>query len=239
MGRIFTLTLFSLLIGTNFAFSQLQPRDLNQIRSETRARNQAIENYDRRNLNGANTPILRNGRVVGNGRIPGSAVRSYVLAAQAETEVKVVTVGSGDTLLVDDGVNKIIISILGIDAPDAGQTFYEESKKNLNDLVAGKKIVLKYSLHNLKNKLGYFPARVFIGEKDVALNILENGFAWRNDDDKFFFEKKDDKENKQAEAKAQTAKIGIWRSEKPEKPWEYRERKTKEIEKSKKKIEKD
>jgi endonuclease YncB( thermonuclease family) len=239
MGRIFTLTLFSFLIGTNFAFSQPPPRDLNQIRSETSARNQAIESYDWRNPNGANTPILRNGGLVGNGRIPGSAVRSYVLAAQAETEVKVVTVGSGDTLLVDDGVNKIIISILGIDAPDAGQPFYEESKKHLNDLVEGKKVVLKYSLLNLKNKLGYFPARVFIGEKDIALNMLENGFAWRNDDDKFFFEKKDDIENKQAEVKAQAAKIGIWRNDKSEKPWEYRERKMKEIEKSKKKTEKD
>lgn len=229
MRRHLTLTAFLLLIATNFAFSQTPPRDLNQIRSETNARNKAIENYDRSNPNGMNTATFRNERSLRNGKIPGSAVRSYVLAAQAETEVKVIAVGSGDTLLVDDGANRVIIHILGIDAPESGQIFYEEAKKNLSDLLTDKKVVLKYSLHNLKDEFGYFPARVFIGEKDVGLNILGNGFAWRDDRDKFFFEKKDDAENKQAEIKARVAKIGIWHDEKPQSPWEYR----KKLEKSK------
>jgi micrococcal nuclease len=126
-------------------------------------------------------------------------------------------------------MHRVIIHILGIDAPEEGQTFYEEAKRNLSDLLTNKKVVLKYSLHNLKDELGYFPARVFIGGKDVGLNLLENGFAWRNEKDKYFLEKKDDEENKRSETKAQTAKIGIWQNEKPQAPWEYR----KKLEKSK------
>lgn len=229
MKEIFILTAFLLLIETNYAFSQPPQRDLNQIRSETSERNRAIENYDRRNPNGMNASTFRDARLIQNGKIPGSAVRSYVLAAQAETEVKVVSVGSGDTLLVDDGTNRSIIHILGIDAPENGQPFFEEAKKNLSDLLTDKKITLIYSLHNLKNELGYFPARVFISGRDVGLNLLGNGFAWRDAKDKFFLEEKTDSENKQAETKARIAKLGIWQNEKPEKPWEFK----KKLEKSK------
>jgi endonuclease YncB( thermonuclease family) len=231
MKRQFILTTLLVLIGTNFTNSQIPPRDLNQIRRETSERNRAIENYDRRNPNGMNTAISGNGRLIRNGKIPNSEIRNYVLAAQVSTEVKVLTVGSGDILLVDDGTNKVVIRIIGIDAPEDGQPVYEEAKKNLIDLLSGKKVVLKYSLHNLKDDAGYFPARVFIGGKDVGLNQLENGFVWYSEKDKYFFEKKDDKENVKAEVAAQVAKLGIWKDEKPQKPWEYK----KKLEKEKKK----
>ncbi len=224
------LLVFLLLVGTNFAFAQLTPRTLEQIRNETSERNRIINNPANNPFN-RNISVSRNGRLITQGNIPGSAIRSYVLAAQVSTEVKVLTVGSGDILLVDDGTNKVVIRIIGIDAPEAGQPVYEEAKKKLSDLLFGKKVVLKYSLHNLKDDAGYFPARVFIGGKDVGLNLLENGFAWYNEKDKYFFEKKDDKENAKAEAAAQFAKLGIWQNEKPQKPWEYK----KKLEKEKKK----
>lgn len=234
MKRQFLLTTVLFLTAVTCAVAQMPNRDLNQIRSETSERNRAINDYDRRNPNGIN-PAVPGGKLIRNGKIPGSEVRKYVLAAQVETEVKVVAVGSGDTLLIDDGVKRVIISILGIDAPENGQTFYEEAKRNLSDLITGKNVVLKYSLHNLKNDFGYFPARVFVGEKDIGLSILQNGFAWRSEKDKFFLEKKDDETNERAEAKARSAKTGIWKDAKPQKPWEYRARKIKEIEKSNKK----
>lgn len=234
MRRLFSIMTLLFLFGINFAFSQLPPRDLGQIRRETSDRNRAIENYDRNNI-GRNMIFRTNRRLYPNGQIPGSEIRKYVLAALAETEVKVLKIGSGDTLLVDDGVNKVTVRILGIDAPEDGQPFFEESKKVLIDLAAGKKVVLKYSLHNLKDELGYFPARVFIGDTDVGLKILENGFAWYKKDDKFFFEKTDDKKNESTAAKAQTAKTGIWQDEKPQKPWVYREKKSREREKLKEK----
>ncbi len=230
MKRPIILLGFLLLIGTNFAFAQPTPRTLEQIRNETSERNRIINNPANNPFN-RNISVSRNGRLITRGNIPGSAIRSYVLAAQVSTEVKVLTVGSGDILLVDDGTNKVVIRIIGIDAPEAGQPVYEEAKKKLSDLLLGKKVVLKYSLHNLKDDAGYFPARVFIGGKDVGLNLLENGFAWYNEKDKYFFEKKDDKENAKAEAAAQVAKLGIWQNEKPQKPWEYK----KKLEKEKKK----
>ncbi len=234
MRRLFLSTTFLFLFGINFAFSQMPPRDLNQIRRNTSERNRAIEEYDRRNR-GRNTLLPSSRRLHPTNTIPGSEIRKYVLAAQAVTEVKVLKISSGDTLLVDDGVNKVTVRILGIDAPEEGQSVFEEAKKNLSNLVNGKKIILRYSLHNLKDELGYFPARVFIGNTDVGLNALKNGFAWYNKKDRFFFEKKDDKENGDAADKAQAAKTGIWQDRKPQKPWEYRERKLKEIERAKKK----
>ena len=43
--------------------------------------------------------------------------------------------------------------------------------------------------------------------------ILENGFAWRNEKDKFFLDKEDDEATQRAEAKARSAKTGIWKIE--------------------------
>ncbi len=235
MKRRLVSATFLLLFGVISAVSQVPIRDLNQIREETSQRNRAIEDYDRRNPNRINSPISRRQGLNGGGKIPNSEIRKYVLAAQAETEVKVLKVGSGDTLLVDDGTNKVSVHILGIDAPENGQAFYEEAKKNLSELLTGKKVVLKYSLHNLKDEFGYFPARVFIGGSDVGLSILENGFAWRDENDKFFFEKDDDRRNEQAETKAQTAKLGIWKDEKPQSPQKYREQKLKESKKTQQK----
>ncbi len=231
MKRQIVLPTFLFLVGTYFAAAQMPPRDLNQIRRETRERNRAIEDYDRRNQ-GRTTLLPSSRRLYPGGGIPGSEIRNYVLAAQVETQVTILKVVSGDTLLVDDGANKVVVRIIGIDAPEEKQPVYEESKKKLSDLVGGKKIVLRYSLHNLKDELGYFPARVFAGGLDVGLDLLKNGYAWRNEKDKYFLEKKDDKEYAATESEAQAAKTGIWQSEKPQKPWVFREKLAKEKKKA-------
>lgn len=228
MTRQIIFTAFLFLFGIEVDFTQTRLPSREEVRQQTSERNKAIENYDRAN------PLTRNisspnGRLTPTGKIPGSEIRKYVLAAQADTQVKVLSIVEGDKLLIDDGTNKTVVRIIGIDAPEKGQHQYEEAKRHLSDLVTGKKVVLVYSLNNVKDKEGYFLARVFVGIVDVGLNLLENGYAWHNEKDKFFFEKKDDEENKQAQVKAQTAKIGIWKNEKPQKPWEYREHKIKEI----------
>lgn len=222
---LFVVLLF--LAETSLAAAQLPRRDINQIRQDTTERNRAIEEHDRNNQ-GDTTILSTSTRGLFSGKIPGSEIRKYVLAAQVQTEVKVLSIESGDTLLVDDGTNKTVVRIIGTDAPEAGQVFYIEAINNLSDLLVGKRVILRYSLHNLKDEDGYFPARVFLGATDIGLKILEKGFVWYNEKDKFLFEKKDDAENKQMEAKARLAKVGIWKEEKPQKPSEYRKKMQKE-----------
>jgi micrococcal nuclease len=231
-------TAFLFLTGASFVSAQtLPPRDPSQIRNDTSRRNRALDNPANNPFN-RNNPTSGTGRFLDTNRIFGSEIRRYVLAAQADTEVKVLSVSEGDKLLVDDGTNQVVVRILGIDAPELGQPQFEEAKKNLSDLLTGKKAVLVYSLHNLRDEHGYFLARVFIAGRDVGLNLLENGLAWRNANDKFFLDKKDDAKNKQAEAKARSARTGLWQTEKPQKPWEYRNRKMKEMKKAEKKNDK-
>ncbi len=225
---LYVAFLFSVVTLSTVA--QMPPRDLNQIRTETRQRNEAIESYDRRNGNGIVLPSV-NGSLYPNGKIPGEETRKYVLAAQAETEVKILSVGSGDIMMVDDGVNKVAVRILGIDAPENGQPLFEEAQKSLSDLVSGKRVLLKYSLHNVRDRLGYFPAKVFTNGNDVGLHLLKSGLVWRNEEDEFFLEKKYYQANTRIQAEARTAKIGIWKTEKPQNPAKYRKR----IEKEKRK----
>ncbi len=225
MKRQFFLTAFLLLLGTNTAFAQNSNRGLEQVRRETYERDRIVNDPANNPFNRGVSPT---GRFVGYGIPSGAETRKYILAAQAQTEVKVLSAGDADMLLVDDGSNKTIVRILGIDAPEEGQPNYEEAKNKLSDLLLGKKVLLKYSLHNLKDAEGHFLARVFVNGKDVGLNMLENGFAWRSQKDKYFLERKDDDENVKAEAKARASKIGIWQDAKPQKPWEYKEKLKKE-----------
>ena len=208
------------LIAVTFAAAQAPPRDLNQIRTETSDRNRAIDNYDRSHPNRiTGSPTGRSSERI---KIPGSEVRKYVLAAIVQTEVSVVKVAGGDTFLVNDGAHSTVVRIIGIDAPEDGQKFYAEAKQNLSELLSGKKVLLQYSLNNTNDAEGYFLARVLLDGKDVGFNLVENGFAWRKESDKYFFEKKDAQRLEELEAKARIAKTGLWSELKPQKPWEYK-----------------
>jgi micrococcal nuclease len=61
--------------------------------------------------------------------------------ANFETRLHLVSeVVDGDTLVIEDGIR---IRLLGIDAPESGECFGEEAKKELMRLVMGKEIVLE------------------------------------------------------------------------------------------------
>lgn len=227
MKRQMIFTVFLLVLaGAVSVFAQPSIPTQEQIRRDVAIRNQAVGDP-------ANNPFNRGaadsptGRMSGYGAVPGAEVRKYVLALQAETPVKILTVSDGDTFFVDDGKNKARVRVIGIYAPEAGQPGCEEAKKNLSDLLAGKKVVLKYSLNNLSDKQGFFLAKVLADGQDVALSILKNGSAWRYEKDKYFLEKKDDEEYARAEAEARAAKRGIWQNGKPQKPWEYKDKSAK------------
>ncbi len=219
---IFALFSLLLLAGAVSVLAQQPLPTQDQIRRDVEMRNRALEDP-------ANNPFNRGaedsptGRMMGYGAIPGAEVRKYVMALQAETAVKVLMVSDGDTFFADDGKNKTRVRVIGIYAPEPGQSGCEEAKKNLSDLLSGKKIVLKYSLNNLSDKQGFFLAKVFADGQDIALSSLKNGFAWRYEKDKYFLEKKDDEEYARAETEARAAKRGIWQNGKPQKPWEYKE----------------
>lgn len=127
----------------------------------------------------------------------------------------VVGVHDGDTLtLLTTNKKEIKVRLAQIDAPEEGQAFSGESKKNLSDLVYKKQITVNVTD---KDRYGRSVGQVIVGNVDVNLSQVAKGMAW-------VYRKYSGKGSSpyyDAEAKAKAAKIGIW-SQQAVAPWDWR-----------------
>ncbi len=99
-----------------------------------------------------------------------------------DTETNLLTVTDvidGDTIEVSGGN---IIRLLGVDAPERGECYYEEAKEALDELVLGKEVRLEKDIVGTDN-FGRLLRHVFVPEgdffNDIFVNdyLLEQGFA--------------------------------------------------------------
>jgi endonuclease YncB( thermonuclease family) len=146
------------------------------------------------------------------------------LAPAAELRGTVVAVADGDTLTVLDAEKKQHkIRLAGIDAPEKHQGFADRSRQNLASLTMKKQAVLDcYKVDQFKRQV----CRVRVGGKDVALAQVGAGLAWHYKR----FEKEQTPTERgtysNAEASARASRIGLWQSDNPVPPWEFRQRGT-------------
>jgi len=99
-----------------------------------------------------------------------------------ETEfelVEVVRVVDGDTIEIN---NEIMVRLLGIDAPEQGDCYYNEAKQALNELVLGEDIRLEKDIFGTDNfgrllRYVFVPEQDFINDVFVNDYLLEQGFA--------------------------------------------------------------
>lgn len=92
---------------------------------------------------------------------------------QKEELYLVKNVIDGDTIELEDGRK---IRYIGINAPESGQNFYEESKKRNKELVEGKKVKLEFDVEKF-DKYGRTLAYVFVGDIFVNLQLVKEGLA--------------------------------------------------------------
>jgi len=130
------------------------------------------------------------------------------------------SVHDGDTVTVTPiQKNKppIKVRILQIDAPELKQNYGVDSKAYLETLVlhcpvklqGNKKDIYGRTLAKIKTDTG----------KQVSDLMIQSGAAWVY---------KDDRTNKRLmklEQKARDGKLGLWKEENPEPPWEFRKHK--------------
>lgn len=134
--------------------------------------------------------------------------------------VMVVGVTDGDTLTVREGDRKQYkVRLPGIDAPEKHQGFADRSKQHLSSLAFQKKAIVDcYKTDQYKRKV----CRVWVEGKDVALAQVQSGLAWHY---KRFQKEQTPSERAayaQAEDNARASRIGLWKSERPVPPWEFR-----------------
>ncbi len=86
---------------------------------------------------------------------------------------RVTKVIDGDTFLIEGGYS---VRILGIDADERGEPCYFEAKKKLEELILGKKVILKKRGQSLDRYCRYL-REVFLEKKDIGKEMVKGGWA--------------------------------------------------------------
>jgi endonuclease YncB( thermonuclease family) len=128
---------------------------------------------------------------------------------------KCVGISDGDTILVMKGGRAIKIRLEGIDCPELGQDFGTRAKRFTSNMVFRKLVDVKE--HN-QDEYGRIVARVYIDGKDLSLELVKAGLAWR------FRRNSLDLILNRTEVQARKQKIGLWSMPNPIPPWEFRRR---------------
>lgn len=140
---------------------------------------------------------------------------SFSLSGQGILKGTATNVYDGDTftLLQADGT-KTKIRLVGIDAPEAKQDFGLASRDYARSILDGKKVTVYLEPgETYGRKLG-----VVITEDGLHFNyeMVAKGYAWWYS----FYSK--DKFLEAAFKAAQQAKLGLWNTNNPQAPWEWR-----------------
>jgi micrococcal nuclease len=125
---------------------------------------------------------------------------------------RIVRVIEGDALLFETGDSTFEVHMYGIDAPDKGQVFSEETIEYME-------LYLWHEAEiNLKKNINQEGISVilFIDGKNINNDLVKNGYAWY---DKLHAV---DAELAYSEMYARNKKNGLWMNDDPTPPWEFR-----------------
>ncbi|GLJ38499.1 hypothetical protein SUGI_0784500 [Cryptomeria japonica] len=116
---------------------------------------------------------------------------------------------NGDDILS----RKYRIRLRGVDAPESKMPYGKEAKEALLNLIEGKSLhILVYE----QDRYGRSVGDVYCGNIFVQEVLLKRGFAWH-------YSQYDQRpEFAEWQKEAQAARVGLWASSNPQKPWEWR-----------------
>lgn len=111
------------------------------------------------------------------------------------------------------------VRIAGIDAPERTQPFANVSRRALRDAIERREV----RLEAVKvDPYGRLVGRVFVGGRDIGLELLDEGLAWhfaRYDTDLAPAERE---RYARAQADARAQRAGLWQQNDPVAPWLFR-----------------
>ena len=162
-------------------------------------------------------------RFSGNGSPLLWVVLCLPLAHYAHADIllgKVIVVADGDTITVlDDTRTQHTIRLSGIDAPEKKQPFGNRSKESLSNLGFSKVVTVDTEK---RDRYGREVGKVLVNGVDANLEQVKRGMAWhykayareQSLGDRVLYS--------EAEAGARRVRVGLWREEAPQPPWEFR-----------------
>ncbi|MBN1597834.1 MAG: thermonuclease family protein [Bacteroidales bacterium] len=125
---------------------------------------------------------------------------------------RIIQIIDGDAFLFQTDDSTFAVHMYGIDAPDIGQTFVDQTIAHMESyLWNDAEIMLKKDI----NQEG-ISAILFIDGTNINKELVKNGYAWYN---KLHT---NDAELARAEMHARENKLGLWISDSPTPPWDFR-----------------
>jgi micrococcal nuclease len=148
------------------------------------------------------------------GLIAIAAVVALATAPAGETfSGRVVGVTDGDTITVLRGNQPVRVRLEGIDCPERGQDFGTRARQATSALVYAKEVRVEVRDHD---RYGRIVGRVFVGDTDVSLALVEQGLAWH------YKKYSSEQALAEAEQRAREAGRGLWSRADAVPPWEFR-----------------
>lgn len=135
---------------------------------------------------------------------------------------RVVKVTDGDTfILLDSARHQFRIRLNGIDAPEKGQDFFQESRHSLGNMLQKKHVSVRYQK---KDRYGRILGDVYVdGNSWINFKMVVTGMAWH------FKKYSSDKILAEAERTARRQRMGIWKHQLPIAPWDFRQLPTRRV----------
>ena len=131
---------------------------------------------------------------------------------------KVIEVNSGDVITIFNLNRPVRVRLLGVDAPEVGQTFGDVAKKHLSDLVYEKSVLVEYSGISADSSL---TGRVLLNNADIGAQMIRDGAAWFDVNNVNRLSVPDREVYQQSELAARSERRGLWQAENPTAPWEF------------------
>lgn len=129
---------------------------------------------------------------------------------------KVIKVADGDTITILVNGNKERIRFYGIDAPEKKQEYGMKSKDFVSKKVMNKEVKVQVmDTDRYGRKIG----KIYYDGKYLNLESVSKGYSWW-----YEYYSRNDKDLKEAQKRAKMYKLGLWKGEHPEAPWEFRKR---------------
>lgn len=131
----------------------------------------------------------------------------------------VVNITDGDTIVVlDANRQQHKIRLAGIDAPESYQAFGSRSTESVANLTFNKTVTVEWKKKDRERLIG----KVLIKGVDINLEQVKAGMAWWYVKYAKELSPADRRLYDQAEQKARTQRVGLWRDANPTPPWEFR-----------------
>lgn len=127
---------------------------------------------------------------------------------------RVVAALDGDSMRILRDGREVEVRLHGVDAPEGGQAFGDESRRFLSELARGKTVNVDVRDVDQYDRL---VARVHIDDVDVGLEIIRTGHGWH------YTRYSSDAAYAQAERQSRQSRRGLWADAAPIAPWDFRE----------------